>query len=170
MNTGQMLMAGGALVILSMIFLVVNRTFANSSDVLVSTKLDVLAVSLATSFLEDASSKAFDAITVGNAVNSLDSLTKPHSLGPSSEEVYPNFNDFDDFNGLSIIDSNTINGVQFRVNCRVQYVDENDPRIIRNTATWHKRLTVNVTPVMRDTVVIMDSVVISSVQSYFYFR
>jgi hypothetical protein len=170
MNTGQMLMAGGALVIIAMVFLQVNRTFANSSDVLVSTKLDVLAVSIATSFLADASSKAFDEATLENSVDDLDSLTRVNALGPSSSEVYPNYNDFDDFNGLSILDRNTLKGVQFRVKCRVDYVDGNDPRIVKNNVTWHKRLSISVTPMMRDTVVIMDSVVISSVQSYFYFR
>lgn len=165
MNLGQMLMAAGGLILLSTIFLSVNRTFANSSNVLISTKLDVLAVSLGASFIEDASSKSFDTHTVGNAVDDLDSLTLPASLGPGAGETYPHFDDFDDFDGLSIQDSTTIPGMLFNVDCKVEYVNENDPEIVSTTVTWHKKITVKISsPAM------IDTVTLSNVHSYFYFR
>jgi hypothetical protein len=165
MNTGQMLLAAGGLILLATIFLTVNRTYANSSDLLVSTKLDVLAVSLATSIVEEATSKAFDAITVGNSVHTLDSLTSPHLLGPLSTEVYPNYNDFDDYNGLELVDSTTIDQVKFSIKCTVTYVDENDPSKISYTPTWHKRITVEISNKF-----MVNEVKLSTVQSYFFFR
>lgn len=165
MNTGQMLLAAGGMIILSSIFLIVNRTFANTSDILISTKLDVLAVSLAASVIEDATSKAFDMATVENSVDVLDSLTQPHSLGPAAGEEYPNFDDFDDYNGLSIVDSTTIEQLFFNVDCEVEYVNENDPELVSSMATWHKRITVKVSSKS-----MIDTVVVSTVHSYFYFR
>ena len=165
MNTGQMILAAGGMILLSTIFLSVNRTFANSSDVLISTKLDVLAVSLAASFIEDATSKPFDANTVGNAVDDLDSQTAVYSLGPANGEDYSEFNDFDDFNGLSLVDSTTIQGIKFGVDCEVLYVDDDDPEAVSTSPTWHKRITVRISsPAM------VDTVMLSTVHSYFYFR
>ena len=166
MNTGQMMLAAGGLILLGTIFLSVNRTFGNSSSVLISTKLDVLAVSLAASIIEDATSKAFDANTVENAIDDLDSLSQTSALGPKpGVEVYPNFNDFDDYNGLSIVDSTTIEGMIFNVNCDVKYVNENDAELVSTTPTWHKRITVRVS-----SDAMIDTVTISTVNSYFYFR
>lgn len=160
------MLAAGGLILLGTIFLSVNRTFGNSSSVLISTKLDVLAVSLAASIIEDATSKAFDANTVENAIDDLDSLSQTSALGPKpGVEVYPNFNDFDDYNGLSIVDSTTIEGMIFNVNCDVKYVNENDAELVSTTPTWHKRITVRVS-----SDAMIDTVTISTVNSYFYFR
>ncbi len=101
MNTGQMMITLGAMMLLGTIILKVNAGFLNTNNVLLDSKFGVLAVSIATSVIEEATGKAFDAKTDTNSVNNLTDLTTSASLGHGPGEVYPYFNDFDDYNGLT---------------------------------------------------------------------
>jgi hypothetical protein len=76
MNTGQSLFSIGALLILSLTVLKMNNFILANDTVMQDSKLGILAVSLATSLIEEASKKAFDANTVANEVTSVSSLTK----------------------------------------------------------------------------------------------
>ena len=97
MNTGQTMLTIGAMILLSMVLLRINNNFLNTNTVMMENKFGVLALSLATSYIEEATGKAFDAATVDQPVTALNDLTAPSSLGHAGSEVYPNFNDFDDF-------------------------------------------------------------------------
>ena len=161
MNTGQMLITIAALLLLSLVILRVNNNFLNTSTVLMENKFGVLAVSLATSVLEEAKGKAFDHNTDSAAVSDLNALS---TLGPESGEVDPLYNDFDDFDGLTRIDS-TLPSAPFTIQCEVTYVNSNNPDGSTTSKTWHKKMTVTVTsPFMQDTIRL------SSIYSYFYFR
>jgi MSHA pilin protein MshD len=164
MNTGQMMITLGAMMILGMVILRVNNGFLSTNTVLLDAKLGVLAVSLATSVIEEATGKAFDAETDTNSVNNLTDLTSATSLGPGTGEVYPNFNDFDDFNGLVYV-NNTMPSAIFKIECFVGYINPGNPEIIVSTRTWHKKLTVQVTSKS-----MKDTVRMSAINSYFYFR
>ena len=169
MNTGQMMITLGALALLSLVILRVNNGFLNTSSILLDSKLGVLATSIATSMIEEATGKAFDLSTVSNSVESLTSLTAPSSLGPGSE-TYPNFDDFDDFNGLEIIDK-SIPAAEFHVNCDVVYVSDTDLDGKSSIRTWTKKITVRVSsPSMYDYEENPDTVVMSALYSYWYFR
>ena len=105
MNTGQTILAMGALVLLTTIMLNFYRTFHSSWDTIDSTQLGIDATSLATSLMEHAHGLAFDHVTVDNAVpyNEPNLLTAPEYLGVESgtdpvEDRMEHFNDFDDFN------------------------------------------------------------------------
>lgn len=162
MSTGQMLMTLGAITLLMIIIFRVNSGFLTTNEILHDNKYGILAVSIATSIIEEAKGRAFDSYTASNPAVSTSQLT---SVGPGYGEVYPDFNDFDDYDGLDIIDS-TLASAQFRIQCEVDYVNANDPdNPVTPTRTWHKRIMVTVTsPFMNDTVWL------SSVYSYFYFR
>lgn len=161
MNTGQMLLTTAAMMLLSVVILRVNNNFLSTSSSLLDTKFGVLATSLATSIIEEASGKAFDLATVDSDVTSLSSLS---SCGPAYGEYYPNFNDFDDFNGLVKIDS-TMPSAVFKIACQVNYISPSNPDNFVGYKTWHKKMTVEVTsPSMEDTVRM------STVYSYFYYR
>lgn len=167
MNTGQMMITIAALLLLSVVILRVNNSFLSTNTVVNQTKYDVMAVSLGTSIIEEASSKAFDTYTRNNSVTSVSSLTSPYSLGPGSGEVYPNFDDFDDFNGYTRNTSNdtTFLSANFTARTVVDYVTPTNPNTTSYIRTWHKRLRVTVTsPSMPDTVRL------STIFSYFYFR
>lgn len=164
MNTGQMLLTVGAMILLSLVILRVDNGFLNTNTILYNSKFDILAVSIGTSVIEEARGKAFDDSTVNNSVSSLASLTPVNQLGPEAGEIYPNFNDFDDYNNFTKIDS-TMPSAVFKIKCEVEYVTDTNPDVASNVVTWNKKITVFVTsPSMTDTVKL------SSVFSYWYFR
>jgi len=165
MNTGQMLMTLGGLVILTYVFLNINRGFSHSNDVLMNTKLSVLAVSLGTSIIEEASSQSFDEASIETGIYDIGAFTLPAALGPESGEVRATFDDFDDFDGLMIQDTTTIQDLPFNIECNVTYVVAGDPEQVSNGTTWHKKLTVGVSSIY-----MTDTISVSSVQSYFFFR
>src|SRR3989339_2069246 len=105
MSTGHTMLAAGAMLLLSITILGINGKFLNTSSVLYNTKFGVLAVSLGTSIIEEANGKAFDLAGSDDAITDINLLTAPQYLGAASGEVYPYFNDFDDYNNLHKVDS-----------------------------------------------------------------
>ncbi len=183
MNTGQMLITIGALVLLALVIMRVNTGFLNTGVSVMETKFNVMAVSLGTSLIEEANSKAFDESTDTTSIATTTPLKAYNQLGPESGENYPNYNDFDDYNNYNrlvladtvltipsgvetvLVDS-TFRSANFRLDCQVDYVTVSLNTIASTTSkTWNKRLRVTVTsPSMRDTVRLQ------TVFSYWYFR
>lgn len=159
-----MLITVAALTLLSMVIIRVNNNFLTTNDVLLDSKFGVLAVSLATSMIEEAKGKPFDLATTENSITDKNLLTNAASLGPAYGETYPNYNDFDDFNGLVKIDS-TLPSAVFKIMCKVNYVNPSNPSGSINSTSWHKKITVNVTSKS-----MTDTVSMESIYSYFYFR
>jgi hypothetical protein len=164
MNTGQMLMTIGALVLLSTLFLRVNTNYLQNTTTTNNAKFEILAASLASSIIEEASDKAFDNNTVNGPVTDLSQLTLPDSLGPDDGDQYPNFNDIDDYNGFTKTDS-TLPSAIFNLSCSVCYVSNLDPDQVSSTATWTKKITVSVTSASMS-----DTVKLSTLYSYWNFR
>ncbi len=166
MGTGQLMLTIGAMMLLTLVILRVNNGFLTTNSVLLDSKFGVLAVSLATSVLEEANSKSFDENSDSNSVSNLLELTSPASLGPEGE-VYPNYNDFDDYDGFTknTAGDTTLQSAEFDILCAVDYITPANPDGKSASRTWHKKLTVTVTsPSMNDTIVM------SAVYSYWYFR
>ncbi len=154
----------GALVLLGLVILRVTSGFLTTSTVLTDAKLGVLGVSIATSVVEEASSKAFDEASDSNSVYLLNSLTPAASLGPEYGESLGNFNDFDDYNGLNYTDTIS-SSAPFKIECWVNYITTSNPNGTTSSRTWHKRIDVQVTsPGM------VDTIKMSTVYSYWYFR
>jgi len=167
MNTGQMLITIAALLLLSLVILRINNVFFSTSSVMLDTKFGVLAVSLGTSIIEEANSKAFDKATDTTSISQTSVLTTVASLGPEAGEIYPNFNDFDDFNGYvrSTAGDSSFQSAPFYISCQVGYITPSNPESFVSSQTWHKKINVTVTsPSMKDTIRL------SSVFSYWYFR
>jgi MSHA pilin protein MshD len=165
MNTGQMLMSLGALLLLSLTVLRVNNSIITSDSVMMDSKFGVLATSLATSLIEKANKKAFDANSAEDAVSSLTQLTAPNGLGPSSTENPPDdCNDFDDFDEYTELVTN-LPSAEFLLSCDVSYVNPNNLDGVSSNATWHKKMTVTVTSPSTT-----DTIRVSTVYSYWYFR
>ena len=170
MNSGQSFLSLGAMTLVALVILQVNTGFVMTSSTLLDNKLNILAISLASSVIEEASGKAFDAKTVANAVSSTTDLTYPGGLGCNVSESYPNFNDFDDYNGLDIMSDNT-SSANFKILSEVCYVQPNNPDAVSSTPTWHKKITVYVTSEsLQDVEGNQDTVMMSSVFSYWNFR
>lgn len=164
MNTGQLLLTLCGMFLLSMVILRTNNSFLSTGDVMYNTKFGVLAVSIGTSLIEEANSKSFDSVTDTNSVNDVSLLTAPSSMGKEAGEIYPNFNDFDDYNNYKRTDT-SMPAATFNISCKVGYVQPSNPDVFVNQKTWHKRIIVTVTsPSMHDTVRM------SSIFSYWFFR
>jgi hypothetical protein len=147
-----MLMALGALALLSFLVLRVNSGQLTSQDNMQNTKYGLLAVSLATSVIEDANRRAFDNKSIDNGLTSTTQLTSVGSLGPESGETYDTFDDVDDYNNYTRTDTTTKVAV-FNIACNVVYVDTTNPNQAATVPTWHKKITVRVTSKsMKDTV------------------
>lgn len=170
MNLGQTLLSIGSILLLSVVILRVNANFLATGDVLLASKLQVLAVSLGTSVMEEATGKAFDSHTVNNDVSAVTGLDQPAYLGKAAGENYPDLDDIDDYNNLVIMDSSLMKPA-FKIICKVNYVNPASPDVpVTSVATWHKRLSIMVTSPSMIVNGRQDTVKLSTVFSYWHFR
>ncbi|MFW9930828.1 MAG: hypothetical protein ACFFD1_15675 [Candidatus Thorarchaeota archaeon] len=171
MNTGQSMLAIGAIILLSVITLRINNNLATSNDIMMQSKFGILATSLAQSFIQDASGKTFDSNTTGGkTVNSTTLLTASDELGPEGTEKYPNFDDFDDYNDFDTTITDLPSAIYY-LQCKVCYVDPNNVNVVSSAPTWSKKITVTVTSLIsKDTTNLAskNKIVLSSIYSYWY--
>jgi hypothetical protein len=135
-----------ALVLFSILATNSNAAFVRNANLQVESELEFNAIAVAQSIIDEARVKAFDENDIVNNPNELDDempvFSQPSVLGPESGEVYPNFDDFDDFDGLSF-NRNTGYG-NFTVTAEVVYVNTVNLIITTIATTTRKRLTVTV--------------------------
>ena len=162
MNTGQMLLTVGALILLSSMILRFNRSVLTSDEVMYNSKYNVLASSLCVSVIEEARGKAFDQKTDSAAASNVNQLST--TLGPDFGETYDDYNDFDDFNSYVKTDSSMPSAI-FYVTSKVTYIENKNPVKVTTSRTWHKMITVTV---MSSSM--KDPVKMSSTYSYWFYR
>jgi len=166
MNTGQSLFSIGALLILSLTILKMNNFILANDTVMMDSKLGILGVSLATSLIEEASKKAFDANTVSNEVTACSLLTN-YPLGRGVGEIEDSsltFNDFDDYEGYES-QYNNLPSAKYVLKCTVYYVSPTSPETKVSYRTWHKKMDVSVTSES-----MKDTIRMSTIYSYWHFR
>lgn len=157
MNLGQSLFAIGALFILALTILRMNNSILGTDEVALDSKVGVLATSIGTSIIEEASKYPFDEKTKTNAALSTNDLTS--SLG---QEIDGLIDDFDDYNGY--VQNDTIFSIPFKSVCTVQYFDEATMNTTMSRK-WNKRLSVQISsPFSKDTLNL------STIYSYWYFK
>ncbi len=153
-----------ALILLSLVILRITNSFLITDNIMLESKIKLQAVSVAASIIEEGVGLAFDdnSVDIDSTtvfISSLNDLTSANNLGPEGE-TYGNFDDIDDFNGLTFNTDDTLSGNKFfglygdvyTIICKVDYVNGINPNIHSNSNTWHKRLRVYVTSkVMGDT-------------------
>lgn len=170
MNSGQMLITVGAIILLSIVILRVNSGFLSTNTVMMENKYGVMAISLATSMLEDAVGEAFDEATA-DSTRAISTSELSSTLGPETGEIYNSpatpFDDFDDYNGLTINTAadSTLKSAEFDISCQVGYINAANPDVITGTRSWHKKITVTVSSKS-----MVDTIRLSTIYSYFYFR
>jgi len=166
MNTGQMMLTLGALVLLSLLALRVNSSQLTTQDTMQNSKFGILAISVASSIMETASEKAFDENSVEDFVPSLTLLTPKGSFGTESGESSDSsdtFDDFDDFDGYTTTITNMPSAI-FNVSCTVNYVDPDVAGFITTSNSWHKQLVVRVTSSS-----MVDTIKMTKIFSYWKF-
>ena len=168
MNSSQMLITMAAMALLSMIILRTNSSFLNTSEVLINSKINIIAISLATSIIEEAKEKAFDENTSSSPVSSTAGLTTVLNLGPDGGETRVTFDDFDDFHNFAFVDTFVVDSLLlgfFNIDAEVDYVTISNPDSAVTNQTWNKRLSVTISSES-----MTDTVRMSTVYSYWYFR
>lgn len=161
MNTGQMMITLGAMILLSVVILRVTNNFVHTDVLLMQSKFGVLGVSLATSMMEEARGKSFDDFSDSGSVLALHDLT---DIGPEPGEVYPFFDDFDDYDGFEFLDS-TMPSAIFKIECKVDFVEPDNLDGFSTQKTWHKKMRVMVTTISSP-----DTIRLETIYSYFYYR
>lgn len=135
-NTGQTILVIFGFVLLSIFGLSVNRTTLQSRVIMQESGLLLSAISLGEKFIEEAEMLRFDEEPSATIPSS---FTQPGQLGPDTGESYQNFDDIDDYNGLTIVDSTSAH-TPFTINIDVDYVDKAAPDTPVTTRTYFKKM------------------------------
>lgn len=174
MTNIQMILALGAMILLTILIMNTNKTTLATEDVMYDSNFGITATSIASSIIEDASKKRFDKVTAVYdptdssyyAVSDVTDFTPAADLGIDSGEDLTDpksFDDFDDYNNFSTIDS-TMPSAIFKATCRVVYVTNTALDDSSNSQTFHKKITVKVWSKSMS-----DTMVMSSIYSYWNF-
>jgi hypothetical protein len=144
----QSMLALGALVIFSIVSLLFNSSVLQNSTIEIEDKVYLTAFSLADDLIEEMKQKAFDERTVDFQAIRKDQLTPVGSLGTDGTEVWPNFNDIDDYNNYNK-DVDAPHAEGYTIHCNVDYCDANGN--ILGTQDYYKKVTITVSsPYLRD--------------------
>jgi hypothetical protein len=167
MNTGQMMLATGAMILLGTTVLTVNKNNLNQGTILRQTELGIYAISLATSYIQKAKSMDFDELTVAGLTVSAPMptptaswLTAVSKLGPDSIHLHSivglpfesierrnkdyTYDDFDDYNFFKS-DTTIIDVGKFHIEALVYYVNMSPPYSKTTTSpTWLKQMDIKV--------------------------
>jgi hypothetical protein len=144
MAGNQMMLSIAGMIFLSMLILNVHSSTTDKLIILYTNEAVIEATGIAQAVFEEIQTKAFDENTVSDAAKERNLLTSLGSLGKdSSEVVYTDFDDIDDYNGLSITDTANVMG-QFNLEVWVYYVDETSPYDSSGTRTYIKRVDVSI--------------------------
>lgn len=165
MNTGQTMITMLSMMMLTLLSVRINSSILQTQISMQNSKFGLASISLATSVIENANKLAFDEVTLENAIISTTPLTKISALGKDTGENTPSqFDDFDDYDDYQY-DEKTLTSAYYHISCKVTYLNHLTPNIDSNSPTFHKKLTVSVSSVS-----MTDTVKISTVFSYWYFR
>ncbi len=166
MGTGQTLLTIMAMMMLSRMVLSVNNENAQSGGSIEMAAYRITATSLGTSVIEEATGLAYDELSDTVGISTVTSFTLPSKLGPDHSETYPNFDDFDDFNGLHKVDSLAGSAI-FTTDVTVQYVNISGNTITASpsTQTYNKEIIVKVSSKSMP-----DTLTFYNIMSYWFFR
>ncbi|MCC6551157.1 MAG: hypothetical protein IT279_13920 [Ignavibacteriaceae bacterium] len=164
MGTQQSLLTILAMMLLTMLAVRMNSNILRTQDITQNSKFGLTAISLATSRIELATRLAFDENTYNNPLTSTALLTFPASFGVDSGEVSAaQFDDIDDYHNFTETDSSLPSAV-YTITSKTEYLEPVN-LTGSTTPTWHKQFTVYVSSSS-----MQDTVVMSTVLSYWYFR
>jgi len=168
-NTGQMLLVLGAIVLFSTLLPSLNETILYSDKNQYAARSEVAATALAQNILTEAATRRYDENCVtGDPQNPLQ-LTPVAGLGPDLGEIYPYFDDVDDYDGLFLVDSTSLPSVRLEISTQVDYVSTINPSQVVGGQTWLKRLRIYITGPYMANPATGDTVQIRLERLYTYF-
>jgi len=140
----ELLILLGAIAIFGRYTLTINHTRYRNEFWIIACEGQIQAAALADGMLASVATKAYDEATVSAFLTGgLNGLTSAAMLGAEAGENYPDFDDIDDFNGLSLSDTSA-NGLPFTINVTVAYVSPVDWDQVLDSPSYQKRVTVTV--------------------------
>ncbi|MBN1447661.1 MAG: hypothetical protein JXA28_07000 [Bacteroidetes bacterium] len=101
MNGVQKMLVLGALTLLSILFLTLNRAQLFSDQQMSNAVYVMVATAAGQTLINEISTKSYDGATAGDEDAEVASFTAPGALGAGWWESYPTFNDVDDDNRFS---------------------------------------------------------------------
>ena len=145
MGSGHQILTIVGILLLSFLFLTVNKNNSERSSSLYTSGSVIDANGVAQSIIDEIQCKAFDENTITKAIWSSDSLTTANSLGPEFGETQnTQFDDVDDYNNYSTVIT-VGNYGDFNIHTSIKYVMNMSPDNISNLQTYSKRIEVAVT-------------------------
>ncbi len=175
MNTGQTIITIAAFVFLTTILMNFYGLVASTGDDIASGQDGILETTIATSYMQLAQGMSFDQISDSSdiAIHNPAALTPASHLGPDDayEDSVQNFNDFDDFNGLTLDKQPGGTNRVYRTSFAVHYVDPTDAEVVVYTPTFVKRLDLKTWRIFPKAGVneTLDTLTTSLVMGYFHF-
>ena len=140
MSTGQSMLSLGAILLLAFISLNFNSTLLQTTTVETENKVYLTAFSLGDDLIEEIKQKAFDERTIDFQAINANQLTFP--CNPETGEVWPNFDDMDDYNNFSKPVS-LPHVEDYTVTSKVNYVNSAGQDI--SVQSYLKKVTITVT-------------------------
>ncbi|MCR4416659.1 MAG: hypothetical protein NUV92_02780 [Ignavibacteria bacterium] len=140
MNSSQLIILIASLILLSTIIILTNRANIETKDEKIEARNLYHAVNEAKNLFEEMRSKIFDEKFISMTSINRDSLTNISMLGPDNE-IYPEYDDIDDYNGYSR-ELNLENNKFYTLQVTVNYVREDNPDIISSSPTFYKLVTI----------------------------
>lgn len=139
MNDGHLITLLGAIVLLSILVLNVNRTILSATDHKLQAETIIACTSVGQHVIDLISSKKFDEAAISEEITDVTAFTPAASLGPEYGENYNYFDDVDDYNNYSGVVATPRMG-NCSVNISVNYVNQEQPDIISQVQTCTKRI------------------------------
>jgi hypothetical protein len=140
--SNQMLLATGALFILTLLILLFYQSSRQQTSVSVENEAILASSGIAQSVIAEIQKRSYDENTVTKYADSIDSLTITSSLGPDSAEHFiTQYDDVDDFDNYSIVDSSTRLG-GYSISVSVDYVGIMNQNNVSFARSFCKRIEV----------------------------
>lgn len=140
MSSVHTMLSTGAMMLLALVSLNFNTTVLQNTTVELENKVYLTAFSLADDLIEEIKQKAFDEKTIDFQAIAQNQLTLP--LGKESGEVWPHFDDIDDYQNYSKPVS-LPHVEDYLVTCQINYANSlGGNELVR---TYYKKVTIKVT-------------------------
>lgn len=143
MNMGETLITLGAMTLLVVVVLNMNRSLNTTDTFLNETRFGLETTAIATSYIEEISQYPFDEVSWDTTMTSKTpaDFTLAANLGPESGETDVTlFDDLDDFNNYAVAETTQQN--VYNIQVQVHYVDGNTPDVNTTSCTYYKKLTI----------------------------
>ena len=140
----QMMLAAGALFILTLLILLFYQSSTEQTSVSVESEAVLAGSGIAQSLIAEIQKRSFDENTTELTTYYVDSLTAPDNLGPDAGEFFfTQYDDIDDFNEYTVVDESTRLG-KYKLAVNVGYINRMEPDSLIDNRSFSKKICVQV--------------------------